>query len=156
MPTLSHNGRTATTFQEKAEMLKDKFFSSPEADLTDIQGFIYPQTPAYPLIITKEEVLAAIKRSNADKALGLDGIPNQILQAYSNKLSEMLTSLFQACIELAYHPQMFRVAHTLALKKVGQNKDFTVPKGYWPIALLNTLGKTLESIMAKKITYLVK
>ena len=76
-------------------MLKDKFFPPPlEADFTDIQGFIYPQTPACPLIITKEEVLVAIKRSNADKASGSDGIPNQIFQAYSNKLSKMLTLLF--------------------------------------------------------------
>lgn len=151
MPTLTHNSCTATTFQEKAEMLKDKFFPPPlEADLTDIQGLIYPQTPACPLIITKDKVLAVIKWSNANKAPGPDEISNQILQTYSNKLFEMLTLLFQAYIKLAYHSQTFKAAHTLALKKVGQNKDFTVLKDYQPIALLNTLDKTLESIMAKK------
>ena len=37
MPTLSHNGYVATTFEEKADMLKDKIFSPPkEANLTDI------------------------------------------------------------------------------------------------------------------------
>lgn len=67
----------ATTFEKKADMLKDKFFPPPpEADLTDIQEFTYPQTPTCPLIITREEVLAAIRRPKADKAPGPDDIPN--------------------------------------------------------------------------------
>ena len=43
----------------------------------------------------------------------------------------------------------------MALKKPGK-EDYTIPKAYRPIALLNTLGKTLESIVAKKITYLAE
>ena len=101
-------------------------------------------------------MLVAIKRPKADKAPGPEGISNQILQAYSNKLSKMLILLFQVCIKHVYHPHAFRTAHTLALKKMGKNKDFTISKGYCPIALLNTLSKTLESIMAKKITYLTE
>lgn len=68
----------------------------------------------------------------------------------------MLTLLFQACIEHVYYPHAFRTAHTLALKKVSKNKDFTISKGYCPIALLNILGKVLESMMAKKMTYLAE
>ena len=79
MSTLSHNSHVATTFEEKADMLKDKFFPpSPEADLMDIEKFIYPQTPTCLLIITREEVLAAIRRLKADKAPGPDSISNQI------------------------------------------------------------------------------
>lgn len=95
MPSLHHNGRVADSFLSKAEMLKDKFFPPPpEAELTDTQGFIHPQAQTCPLVITKEEVAAAIRRPKADKAPGPDGIPNRILQACGDSLVEMLTPLF--------------------------------------------------------------
>jgi hypothetical protein len=41
------------------------------------------------------------------------------------------------------------------LKKSGK-KDYTDPTVYKPIALLNTLGKVLESIIVKRISDLVE
>ena len=42
-------------------------------------------------------------------------------------------------------------------EETGKKKiDYTPPKGYYPIALLNTLGKVMESIMGKKISYLAE
>lgn len=51
--------------------------------------------------------------------------------------------------------QGLQTANTMALKKPGK-EDYTTPKAYRPIALLNTLGKAVESIMARKITYLAE
>ena len=157
MPPLTFNNRTANTFTEKAEVLKEAFFPAPpEADLSDLEGYYYPEAKACPIKITKQEVLAAIRRPNPDKAPGPDGIPNRILQACAEKLSDMLTPLFQACAEQGYHPKAFKVANTIVMKKPPDKADYTIPKGYRPIALLNTLGKAFESIMAEKITYLAE
>lgn len=68
----------------------------------------------------------------------------------------MLTPLFQACIEQSYHPCAFKTANTIVMKKPPGKLDYTIPKGYRPIALLNTLGKAFESIMAEKLTYLAE
>lgn len=68
----------------------------------------------------------------------------------------MLTPVFQACSELAYHLCVFKKAHTIALKKPLSKHDYTNSKAYKPIVPLNTLGKAFESIIAKKITYLAK
>lgn len=41
------------------------------------------------------------------------------------------------------------------MKKPGKS-DYTTPKAYRPIALLNTLGKVFKSIIGRKITYLAE
>ena len=157
MSPLIFNNRTANTFTEKAEVLKEAFFPAPsEADLSNLKGYYYPEAKACSIKITKQEVLAAICCSNPDKAPDPDGIPNKILQACAEKLSDMLTSLFQACAEQRYHPKVFKVANTIVMKKPPGKADYTIPKSYRPIALLNMLSKALESIMAEKITYLAK
>lgn len=126
------------------------FHHFSKTDLTNIQKFTYPQTLSYRLIITREKVLVAIRWSRIDKTSGLEDISNSIFQAWSNKLFEILTILFQAYIEYVYHFFASRTALTLALSI---NKSFIISKSYCLIALLNTLSKTLELIMAKKITY---
>lgn len=158
MPPLEFEGCIANSFMEKTDMLKKTFFPPPPpADLRDIEGTFYPSPHACPMEITKQEVLKAIRRPKADKAPGPDGIPNRILKACSEKLSESLTPLYQACVRLTYHPYAFKTAHTIVIRKPGKDaEDYVNPKAYRPIALLNTLGKTLESIMAEKISYLAE
>ena len=117
MPPLRHGGQTAETFEEKAEMLKAKFFPlPPPADLSDIPGSLYPAAADCPMMITKDEVNANMQRLKSDKAPGPDGITNRILKACSTKLAELLTPLFQACVTQAYHPREFKRANTIALK----------------------------------------
>ena len=97
----------------------------------------------------------ALLHSKPDKVSGPDGITNRILKACSQKLIPLLTPLFQGCVTLGYHPRAFREAHSVTLKKPGK-PDYSTPKAYRPIALLNTLGKALKAVMADKITYLAE
>ena len=146
MPTLTFNNHSANTFEEKAEMLKGIFFPAPlPADLQDIPGSVYPAASEGPTVITKKEVLTKILRLKPDTAPGPDGIPNRVFKACSETLTELLTPLFQACVNLGYHPRAFSTAHTITLKKA-----------YRPIAPLNTLGKVIEAIMASKITHMAE
>ena len=100
-------------------------------------------------------MLTNILRLKPDTAPGPDGIPNRVLKACSETLTELLTPLFQACVNLGYHPRAFRTAHTITLKKAGKD-NYETPKAYRPIALLNTLGKVMEAIMASKITHMAE
>ena len=143
-------------FDQKAEMLKGVFFpAQPPADLSDIEGSFYPTSPHCPIIITKSELSTALSRLKSDKAPGPDGISNRILKACSEKLVELLSPLFQACVTHSYHLRAFKMANTIARKKICKG-DYTTPKAYRPIALLNTLSKFMESIIGSKITYLAE
>ncbi len=141
-----------TTFEEKTEILRGKFFPPPpQADVSDIAGSFIPLTVSSNPRITEDEVKQAIRRVKADKAPGASGIPNRALQASLAELTPVLTSLFNACVTHKYHSKQFKKAQTIVLRKP-KKSDYIDPKAYRPIALLDTMSKALKSIMTKRLS----
>jgi hypothetical protein len=66
-----------------------------------------------------------------------------------------LRPLFQACIDFSYHPTAFCHCNIVPLRKPGKG-DFSAPGTWRPIALLNTLGKVLESVIERQILTLTE
>lgn len=58
-------------------------------------------------------------------------------------------------MELGHHPRQWRSAKIVVLRKPGK-PDYSVPSAYRPISLLNTLGKLLEAVMARRLSYLAE
>ena len=44
---------------------------------------------------------------------------------------------------------------TIVLRKPGKD-DYTIPKAYRPIALFNIIGKLMDSIIVKRISYMTE
>ena len=127
------------------------------ADLSNISGSFYPTSHICSMIISRSKVLEFFQQLNANKASGPNEISNKILKTCAEKLSELITPLFQACITQVYHPKVFKTANTITMKKPGKkDTDYATPKDYHPIALLNTFSKVIELIMGKKILYLAE
>ncbi len=63
--------------------------------------------------ITMEELQKALKSTASGKALGLDGIPADILKKGGNQLHKALLSLYNACVCKGQVPQDFRDALSL-------------------------------------------
>lgn len=142
----------AGSFEGKVKVLRRTFFPPPpQADLTDIEDTVYPDPAETTVELTEKEVKAAIFRPKQDKAPGIDGMPNRFLRLVASEALPQLTRLFQACIDLGYHPREFKVANTIVLRKPGKD-DYSEPKSYRPIALLSTLGKALETVVAKRLS----
>lgn len=97
--------------------------------------------------MTIPEVERAVRTASPNKAPGNDGITNGILQQTLDILLPSLHRLFNACLQLGYCPMHFKETVTVVLRKQGKD-DYTQPKAYRPIALLNTVGKTLEAVIA--------
>jgi hypothetical protein len=55
------------------------FATPPEADLSDIPGYNYPEEVPMEALLTPREVKAAINNTGAFKATGPDEIPNAAL-----------------------------------------------------------------------------
>jgi len=147
------DGELACQSEEKAETLRQSFFPRPiQADLSDINGYGYPQPIECPEI-TMPEIEKAVRRAAPNKAPGTDNITNGILHQTLDILLPHLHKLFNACLQYGYCPKHFREAITVVLRKPGKD-DYTQPKSYRPIALLNTLGKALEAVIANRLTYL--
>jgi hypothetical protein len=111
----------------------------------------YPEPIAMDSEVTAKEVREAIWHPAADKALSISGIPNRFLRAVHTEMEETFRRVSQACLDFRYHPKKFREANTVMLKKP-KKTDYSEPKAYRPIALLDTLGKALETVIAKRLS----
>lgn len=148
-------GTVAYGAQEKADLLARQFFPTPPpTNLDDIWRYNYPEPINVPEF-RDHEVRRTLHSVKADKAPGPDGITNWVLQAVSHVLILSLTALYNQCVQLGYCPEHFRDAATIALCKPGK-PDYSIPKVYRLIALLNTLSKLLEALIASWISYLAE
>jgi ribonuclease HI len=164
-PSIKIPGGLAETVEEKAAAFQQAFFPvPPPADLSDIDSKVINHDPTeinrgpirFPEI-THQEIKQAVKASPPDKAPGEDGLPNSLW----HKLIEIPTVLdtisriYNACIRLGTNPTHFQKSITVVLRKAGK-RDYQLAKSYRPVALLNTLGKFLEAVVARRISYAVE
>lgn len=139
----------------KINVLKGTFFPEPpEADLTDLDGYQYADDIKFPPI-TPHEIQRAIRHAPGNKAPGPDGIPNHILHKIMDIITPALHALFNGCLATGFYPKAFKHRCTVALRKPGKG-DYTRPKSYRPIALLNTIGKILDAVIARRISFAVE
>jgi hypothetical protein len=99
------------------------------------------------------EELAAHTIRVTSTAPGTDGITVRLLRACWDTIKKPVRQLFEACLNLGYHPKPFRTAEIVMLRKPAK-KDLANPRSWRPIALLSCLGKELERIFAKRVSSL--
>jgi hypothetical protein len=151
------DGTVAETVDEKASAFQATFFPQPPpADLSDTINFNYPDPIDFPPIIA-HEIEEAVRSAKAGKAPGEDGIPNSLWHKLIGLplIINTLVQLFNACVRVGYNPTHFSKSITVVLRKGGE-RDFQLAKSYRPVALLNTIGKFLESVIARRISYAVE
>jgi hypothetical protein len=102
--------------------------------------------------ITEQEIEKSILGAG-NKTPGKDEIPSPILRLGWPYLKKHVSSLFQACIKLGYHPSCFRTAILAPITKPNK-ADKSSPRAYRPIALLSVLGKGLERLLAKRMSWI--
>ncbi|HKT21438.1 MAG TPA: reverse transcriptase family protein, partial [Nitrososphaerales archaeon] len=90
--------------------------------------------------------------SAANKAPGPDGLPFSSLRRAYTAIPQHFNALYAALGSTGYHPLIWRQATTVIIPKPGK-PDYSTPKAYRPIALLNCLGKILEKLMAQRLAY---
>ena len=151
-PLLGSQARPlASSFQEKVDLLRAQFFPEPDsADLSDIPPDPPEDSGGARWEITQEEVAKVIQSLPNRKAPGATGVPNSFLKAMGPRLAAALTLVTQTCLDWEYYPQAFKTARTVALRKPGKG-DYQAPKAWRPIALLETLGKVVEAVIAARI-----
>ncbi|PCG88661.1 Reverse transcriptase [Penicillium occitanis (nom. inval.)] len=160
-PTLTSTtgtGNLAESVKAKTKLLSKTFFPAiPEADLADNDDTIYPEQLPFPEI-KRHKIKQVIRSTPADKPPGDNNIPNSFWHE-SVGIPVVLDTLYQiynACIRTGYNPSQFQRSITVVLRKGGKDRDYRIPKWYRPVALLNTLGKVLEAVVTRRISYAVE
>ncbi|TVY59574.1 putative RNA-directed DNA polymerase from transposon X-element, partial [Lachnellula suecica] len=156
MPKIAYQGGFATTIEGKAEALRARFYPEVIADLSDITDTSWsddscPDAVEVVKSTTAEEVRSLLATRSAGKAPGNDSISNEFLKTMGTRLCAAVAVIATASWKLGHYPERFKRARTVVLRK--PNKATYEEAGSWrPIALLNTIGKLVEAITAKRIT----
>ena len=93
--------------------------------------------------------------SSSAKAPGPDGLGFECLKRAYTAIPDYFHSLYEVLLRAGYHPQAWREATIVIIKKNGK-PDYSAPKAYRPISLLNCLGKIAEKIMATRLAYMAE
>jgi hypothetical protein len=147
--------RKAIEFEDKIDKLFTQFFSSIEQiDLSDTLKYQYSNV----VVKTHEDIIEneirqTIRKCKLDNASRSNDISNKILKFLINRLMSTLLRLFRVCAKQKYHFRCFRETNIIALKKSNKS-NYTNLKAYKSITLLNTLNKTVKSIIVKRISNL--
>ena len=72
----------------------------------------------------------------------------------NNKCLSKIVNIANACINLGHWPKYFKVSTTVIIPKPDKTL-YDNPKVFRPIVLLNTLGKLIEKVIAKRLQHLV-
>lgn len=150
-PPLMHDGRLIPNQAERANILRDNLLSRHQAT-DDLPTCTIPEEGQ---MVWTEELSETEVRSctvgNGNTCPGADGISVELLSACWKAIGAYITNLFRACLRLGHHSSCFKLADIVFLPKHG--RDLSTIKGWKPIALLSCLGKWLERIIAKKMSY---
>ena len=147
----------ATTNDQKANAFQKVFFpSSSTANISDINDpTIYRFRAPYSFNITKQQIQTAIEKLASNKTPSSDEISNKVLKECYDKIQNHILVLAQASLKVGHFPTCFKKTITAVLRKPNK-PNYTKPNAYRPIALENTIGKLLESVIAELLSYLTE
>ena len=145
-PALSH--------ADKCKVLREKLLPAPLplANPPTLNLEPHPEDIEWKPI-TRNEVRAAILGTKAHNAPGISGMTGAAYHHAWKVASEELFLILHAAAEIGYHPKMFRHSICVILRKP-KKPDYTLPKAYRPIQLLEVLSKALERIQGDRLSYL--
>jgi ribonuclease HI len=83
---------------------------------------------------------------------GVDHTTVRLLSACWWSIKNAVRGLFNKCLRAAYYPKAWKLAEVVMIPKPGK-KDLSSCRSYRPIALISCLGKGLERLVARRMTW---
>src|ERR1700709_678607 len=154
------NSQTNTfksTFQEKSDTFRNTLFPLPPSSSPinlNLNSYIANKEWKWPKLsyIELENLCTSKIKGKTPRP---DLITQEIIvQAYL-AIPNTFFNIYSILIDQGYHPKVWKQATGFILKKP-KKPDYSLPKVYRVIALLNCLGKVLERILARRLSYLAK
>ena len=139
----------------KSELLYDVFFRpSPNNEHVE-PNFTYEPPICDFAPITDKQIHRAIDKLSPYKAPGPNGICNCVYKQCADLLVPYMGPLFRATFTLNHYPDEWKLSSTVVLRKPGR-PDYSIPKAYRPITLLDTMSKILSSCVADDLVYIAE
>jgi hypothetical protein len=144
----------AETFNAKCQAFRTTLFPTPPSAPKPIWDGYREREWDWPLL-SKIELANACSAKIKGKTPGPDSITQEIIKNAYKAEPEAFYRLFSTLFDLGHHPKCWKQATGIILKKPGK-PDYSVPKAYRVISLLNCLGKVNERIFAQRLGFLAE
>lgn len=144
-----------STFQEKCHIFRNTLFPAPPiTPPIDLTSYIGDNSWKWPLL-SKVELRDSCTSKIKGKTPGPDLITQEIIVRAYTAIPEVFYIVYSILVNQGYHPKCWKKATGFILKKP-QKPDYSKPKAYRVISLLNCLGKVSERILARRLSHLAE
>ena len=72
----------------------------------------------------------------------------------NNECLSKIINIADTCINLGHWPEFFKLSTTVITPKPSKS-SYDNLKAFWPIVLLNTIGKLIEKVIAERLQFIV-
>lgn len=139
-----NRARVPIPADEVREQVRALFPSRPDIEW----GNLNIPTEEVP-VFTTDEILSAARNIKNGKAVGLDGIPGEVLKAAALKDPESITNVMNWCLVRGHFPRLWKVGKLVLIEKPKMESSSAI--NYRPICLLNASGKLFESLIKARL-----
>ena len=154
-PIFDLTGNLQNTFPEKAKAFREALFPEPPIATPTELSLVDPKWQWPPLAHIELEKACSLNVKS--KTPGPDNISQRIIHQAYIAIKDYFFKLYSKLLELGYHPKPWKQATGVILKKPGKPpENYSYPKGYRVISLLNCLGKVSERVLAQRLLYLAE
>ncbi|RAL59181.1 hypothetical protein DID88_006737 [Monilinia fructigena] len=148
-------GASIESTKEKAEALLEKvlhrYDSSDDLDYDPLETGGRRPTLPWTTTISLEEVEKDVIGVSSTSP-GSDRVTVRLLKACWQHIRVYIRNFFQKCLELSHFPSDWKLAEVVMIPKAGK-KDKSSVRSWRPIALLSCIGKGLERLVARRLSW---
>ena len=154
--TILHDGHPISDVETLFEVMHSHFSTSPVAEHISwdaIDNIPQLEVRSFPSI-SQKEIWDALRPTANSSAPGPDHVTWRHLKLAISfpDTDTALARLFNEVCSTGTWPSHFKDSVSVIIPKPNK-PDYTIPKAYRPIALLNTLGKLLTKILANRLQH---
>lgn len=152
-PIIQPNRSWAITLDEKALVFTEAFFPPPptvDTPVFDINEYL--GHTRFLNNVTKTKVQDLLCTTSNTSAPGISGLSYQALKWAWDANSDLVHWVIKWSIHMGYHHPSWKAALMVVIPKPNK-PNYSAPKVYCPIQLLECLGKLVEKVVAKRIMY---
>ncbi len=142
-------------FQDKCNVFRNTLFPPPpESTPVNLNNYQASTEWKWPKL-SRIELDKACTSKIKGKTPGPDLITQEIIVHAYLAIPDVFYTVYSVLINQGYHPKVWKQATGFILKKP-KKPDYSQPKAYRVISLLNCLGKVSERILARRLSYLAE
>jgi len=145
-------GNTAVHPKDKMEMMHESFFSPPKPLKGDFSWEGTNESTRTFVPVTVQEIRNTLTSTSNTSAPGASSIGYKVLKWAFTEAPDEMTAIVRASLKLGIHHPKWKSLLVVVIPKA-KKPSYSDPKAWRPIQLLDTLGKLIEKIMARRIIY---